>query len=280
MRAGRIALMALMSGCGDGIWTETEVFQEVFRRMDGDGDGAVDRAEYALVDYQDGYSELDRDADGAIQLGEFTAWVKLTQPRPMDRMPLQPASAGTRGVPGGVSPRGDAGPGGGPPGGGPPLRTDIADDPRLVQIHLVDLQRLAAGAPLAVTVNGSPIEARDDGLAPDFRGGDGVYTLLVARPAVAMAEVVAVGGARRWAGTISLARSSAVRPMAARMNGDGTISAATGAPEGAAPRSSGAARGKAGAVVPVTPPPSRAGWVIGGILAFLGGAVGLLLRRR
>ena len=65
--------------------TEDEVFGGAMARFDRDGDGAISPAEYALVaDGTTPFSALDADADGRVVVSEFTAWVKVTEPRPRD----------------------------------------------------------------------------------------------------------------------------------------------------------------------------------------------------
>src|SRR5437870_964029 len=86
------AVLLLVAAFASALRSEQEVFQEVFRRIDTDGDGVITPAEYAIVDYRHTYAEIDRDASGGIDLAELTAWVKLTQPRPMDRGPAGAAA--------------------------------------------------------------------------------------------------------------------------------------------------------------------------------------------
>lgn len=70
--------------------TESEVFAGVLHHIDQNGDGGISAAEYARVDDATPFSSLDHDGDGNVDVAELTAFVKLTQPRPMDRPVLRP----------------------------------------------------------------------------------------------------------------------------------------------------------------------------------------------
>jgi hypothetical protein len=65
--------------------TEAEVFAGAMSRFDRDGDGAISPEEYAVVaDGTTPFSALDADGDGKVVVAEFAAWVKATDPRPMN----------------------------------------------------------------------------------------------------------------------------------------------------------------------------------------------------
>lgn len=89
--------------------TEREVFAAVLARIDVNADAFVTPGEYARVDDVTPFSALDADADGRVDVAELTAWVKVTQPRPLDRpvtrsatVARTPRSSGSPGV--GASP--------------------------------------------------------------------------------------------------------------------------------------------------------------------------------
>ena len=83
--------------------TESEVFGGVLARIDQDADGTLTPAEYTRVDDVTPFSALDQDADGRIDLTELTAYVKVTQPRPMDR-PVTRSATSAASPPGPGSP--------------------------------------------------------------------------------------------------------------------------------------------------------------------------------
>lgn len=74
--------------------TESEVFAGVLHGIDQNGDGGIAEAEYARVDDATPFSSLDHDGDGNVDLAELTAFLKVTQPRPMDRPVPRPAAGG------------------------------------------------------------------------------------------------------------------------------------------------------------------------------------------
>lgn len=77
----------LLLGCGSfGVHArEQAVFEASFAGFDADGDGRVSREEYARVDASDSFAAVDADSDGALTAVELEAWMRVTDPRPLDR---------------------------------------------------------------------------------------------------------------------------------------------------------------------------------------------------
>lgn len=79
--------------------TEPELFAAVLGRIDLDHDGALTREEYLHVDGSTNFDAMDADRDGFVSVDELGAWVKVTQPRPMDRPASQAGNAPPAGMP-------------------------------------------------------------------------------------------------------------------------------------------------------------------------------------
>ncbi len=73
-------------------FTEEAVMGRVHADLDLNGDGVVDRSEYAEVGEARHFSDLDRNQDGGITAGELRDWVMLTPPRPTGTPVLQALS--------------------------------------------------------------------------------------------------------------------------------------------------------------------------------------------
>jgi len=67
--------------------SEPELFAALLARMDADGDGQLSRAEYTPFDGSSTFDDIDANRDVSISAAELGAWVKVTQPRPLDRPP-------------------------------------------------------------------------------------------------------------------------------------------------------------------------------------------------
>ncbi len=67
--------------------SEQDLFAALLARMDADGDGELSRAEYTPFDGSSTFDDIDADRDGSVSAAELGAWVKVTQPRPLDRPP-------------------------------------------------------------------------------------------------------------------------------------------------------------------------------------------------
>ncbi len=88
------ALLLLSSIAAAGSFgTRADAFDAFNARLDGDGDGALSPAEYALTGDPSTFSQLDVDANGQVTPLELRLWVTLTDPRPATP-PLAPDAAG------------------------------------------------------------------------------------------------------------------------------------------------------------------------------------------
>lgn len=222
-----------------GLPTEEEVFARALARMDKDGDGKVSAAEYAPFDNTDTFGDIDKNGDGAFDAAELGAWTLYTQPRPNNPSPVataayadgDPSGANTTAVaPGAGNPTAGGlppeapGAGGGHPTRTEPGRTDMPDDPTRIQLHLVDLRHLAAGAPLEVTINGGEVfTVTDEGKGVDRVAGDGVYAFLTARPPSPEIRLQVTTGAGTWSGQVSVSRARTARPVPIELGTDGTF---------------------------------------------------------
>lgn len=79
--------------------TERELFAAVLARIDLDRDGALTREEYLHVDGSTNFDAMDADRDQSVSVDELAAWVKVTQPRPMDRPASRAGDAPPAGMP-------------------------------------------------------------------------------------------------------------------------------------------------------------------------------------
>ncbi len=65
--------------------TEAELFRSVLSHLDRDGDGSVSRAEYVSFDDAETFARIDVDGDRVATENELGDWVRVQQPRPVER---------------------------------------------------------------------------------------------------------------------------------------------------------------------------------------------------
>lgn len=82
-----IVLLLLPTLALAAVPSEPELFAALLARMDADGDGQLRRAEYTPFDGSSTFDDIDANRDASISASELGAWVKVTQPRPLDRPP-------------------------------------------------------------------------------------------------------------------------------------------------------------------------------------------------
>ncbi len=122
-----VTLAAASTGFAEEDFSEAGVMQRVHADLDQNGNGTIDREEYARVGDRDSFEDLDRDQDGQISVEELHDWVMLTPPRPRRNIALQPlASPVDKPLP-----RQPTGPQQGNPVGAPPSNSPEVSRPSL-----------------------------------------------------------------------------------------------------------------------------------------------------
>lgn len=140
------------------------------------------------------------------------------------------------------------------------------------------------------TIGPTSFDAKDDGVAPDFMAGDGVYTVVV-RDLKGTTAIEVVARGMRWTGSAEMTLVTGHQPLAVDLLPDGTIFAERAvpasqpppppAPSASAPAVPANAPEAAKAPEPAAATPSR---LVAGALALLGiaglGALAVWFTRR
>ncbi len=98
-RYGSAVLLWFIALAFAALPTEPELFAAVLARIDLDHDGVLSRDEYLRVDGSTNFDAMDADRDGLVVTAELAAWVRVTQPRPMDRPVSRTGDAPPPGLP-------------------------------------------------------------------------------------------------------------------------------------------------------------------------------------
>ncbi|MES2644830.1 MAG: choice-of-anchor X domain-containing protein [Myxococcota bacterium] len=209
-------LLLFAPGLATGLPTEAEVFAGVLARFDADGNGTISEPEYTRFDTAANFASIDQDASGGIDQDELTAWVKVTQPRPL------------RGEPDGR--------------GKPDGRGERSGEPEML-VQVVDLARRARpdGAPapiLAMEIGGATaVSLNDGGEGVDIAAGDGVYSGLASVPAPGAVPVRVRAGTATWSGDARFDAATANTAAPLALGADGVLAAHVGSvPIGGAAR--------------------------------------------